>query len=166
MLRVDLDGEPEWGELDNWQKIADVAVEAAFSVSPFADLIDNEKHYSISAQLSVDENVHSLNLDYRGKDKATNVLSFPMMSVDEIAASSSLDMSENMLGDLILAYETCAKEAAEKAISVEQHATHLIVHGTLHLLGFDHLDENEATDMEAREVKALASMGIANPYSD
>jgi probable rRNA maturation factor len=166
MLRIDLDGEPEWGDLSAWQEIADRAVAAAFSVSPFAHLIDNEKHYSISAQLSIDENVHLLNRDYRGKDKATNVLSFPMMSADEIAASTSLDIPETMLGDLILAYETCAREAVEKAISIEQHATHLIIHGTLHLLGFDHLDDIEAADMEAREVKALASMGIANPYSD
>lgn len=76
------------------------------------------------------------------------------------------DDGEILLGDMILAYETCAVEAAEKCISLPQHVTHLIIHGTLHLLGFDHIDDAEAEHMEALEVKALASLGLPNPYSD
>jgi len=68
------------------------------------------------------------------------------------------------LGDIVLARGVCEAEAAQKGISVEQHATHLVVHGTLHLLGYDHEDESEAMDMEAREVRALGRLGIANPY--
>jgi probable rRNA maturation factor len=70
------------------------------------------------------------------------------------------------LGDLILAHGVCSAEAAEKQIPLAQHVTHLIVHGTLHLLGYDHIDDAEAEHMEALEVKALASLGLANPYSD
>jgi probable rRNA maturation factor len=71
---------------------------------------------------------------------------------------------ELLLGDIIVARGVCEAEAAEKDISIEQHATHLIVHGTLHLLGYDHHDDAEAADMERREIRALESLGIANPY--
>ena len=69
-----------------------------------------------------------------------------------------------MLGDIILARGICEAEAAEKGVTVEDHATHLLVHGTLHLLGYDHHDDHDAADMEAREVRALARLGIASPY--
>ena len=69
-----------------------------------------------------------------------------------------------MLGDIVLARGVCAAEAADKAISIEAHASHLLVHGTLHLLGYDHGDDDAAADMEAREVRALARLGIADPY--
>ncbi len=71
-----------------------------------------------------------------------------------------------MLGDIVLARGTCEREALEKAIPVERHASHLLVHGTLHLLGYDHHDDEDAADMERREVRALARIGIANPYEE
>ena len=71
---------------------------------------------------------------------------------------------ELMLGDVILAHGTCKREAEDKAISIEDHAAHLVVHATLHLLGYDHADPSQADDMEAREVRALARLGIADPY--
>jgi probable rRNA maturation factor len=70
-----------------------------------------------------------------------------------------------LLGDIVLARGVCVAEAADKGIAVEDHAAHLIVHGTLHLLGYDHLEDGEASDMEAREVRALARIGIADPYA-
>jgi probable rRNA maturation factor len=71
-----------------------------------------------------------------------------------------------MLGDIILARGVCLAEAADKGVPLDVHAAHLLVHGTLHLLGYDHMDDNSAADMEAREVRALARMGIADPYGE
>src|SRR5690606_12136364 len=97
--------------------------------------------------------------------RPTNVLSFPQVQADLLDTLSNSDDGEILLGDIVLARETCTREAAEKAVSVADHATHLIVHGTLHLVGYDHLDDPAADAMEALEVKALASLGIANPYA-
>jgi probable rRNA maturation factor len=87
-----------------------------------------------------------------------------MAEADELEDAS--EGPELMLGDIVLARGVCAAEAADKAISIEDHATHLMVHGTLHLLGYDHGDEETAADMEQREVRALARLGIADPYQD
>jgi probable rRNA maturation factor len=86
-----------------------------------------------------------------------------MAEPEDLAVANGLG-PELMLGDIILARGVCAAEAAERAIPLESHAAHLMVHGTLHLLGYDHMDEASAADMEAREVRALARMGIADPY--
>ena len=100
---------------------------------------------------------------WRGKDKPTNVLSFPMAEAEDLADGATAG-PELMLGDIILARGVCAAEAEQKSIPLENHAAHLMVHGTLHLLGHDHMDDVSAADMEAREVRALARMGIADPY--
>jgi len=118
----------------------------------------------LSIRLTSDAEVHALNAEWRGKDKPTNVLSFPMAESEDLA-DTAVPGPELMLGDIILASGVCAAEAAEKAIPIDQHAAHLMVHGTLHLLGYDHMDENSAADMEAREIRALARMGIADPYA-
>ena len=93
------------------------------------------------------------------------MLSFPLADADEIERAV-VDGPELMLGDIVLARGVCAAEAADKGIAIETHASHLLVHGTLHLLGYDHHDDDAATDMEAREVRALARLGIADPYGD
>lgn len=89
-----------------------------------------------------------------------------MLDAVLLGSLANTDDGEVLLGDMILAYEICADEAAEKDISLSQHISHLIVHGTLHLLGFDHMEEHEAETMEAMEIKALASLGLPNPYID
>ncbi len=107
-----------------------------------------------------------MNHEWRGKDKPTNVLSFPMLVRAELLALAP-DGPPVLLGDIALAYESCAREAAEKAIPLDAHAAHLIVHGLLHLAGYDHeTSPAAAAAMEALEIKALALMGIANPYCD
>ena len=116
-------------------------------------------------RLAGDEEVRALNAQWRGKDKPTNVLSFPLAGPRELGDAAA-DGPGLMLGDIVLARETCAAEAADKAIPLESHAAHLVVHGTLHLLGCDHQDDGAAEDMEAREVRALARLGIADPYGE
>ncbi|MFN3435594.1 MAG: rRNA maturation RNase YbeY, partial [Sphingomonas sp.] len=97
--------------------------------------------------------------------KPTNVLSFPMVQPDLIdTVSQNSDDGELLLGDIVLAHGVCAAEAQEKGVTVEEHATHLLVHGTLHLLGYDHLDDDEADAMEEIERQALGQLGIADPY--
>ena len=107
-----------------------------------------------------------LNHTWRQKDYATNVLSFPQVQDDLLVGLANSDDGEILLGDIVLARETCVREAEEKGISIVDHATHLIVHGALHLVGYDHMDDASAGAMEALEVKALASLGLANPYAD
>ena len=113
-----------------------------------------------------DAAVHDLNRDWREKDKPTNVLSFPMLEREELLDLPA-DGPPALLGDIALAQETCAREAAEKAISLEAHATHLVIHGLLHLAGLDHeISPHDAREMEALEVKALAQLGLPDPSGD
>jgi probable rRNA maturation factor len=111
----------------------------------------------ISLVLTDDAAVRALNRDFRGKDGPTNVLSFPG---EELSPGAGCVL----LGDVVLAYETCAREAALEDKSIADHMCHLIVHGVLHLLGYDHQDESEAERMEALEVSILDELGIADPY--
>lgn len=165
MLDVETAAGPGWDDEDSWADLARRAVRAGLSVSPFANLIDKKVSVEVAVKLSDDAEVQGLNANYRGKDKPTNVLSFPMVQPDLLQSLENSDDGEALLGDIILARETCEAEAAEKDISLHQHATHLIVHGTLHLLGYDHENEADAERMEDLEVKALASLGLPNPYS-
>lgn len=156
MVEVDLDLADEWGD-ENWQMKADHAVAAAFASAGFAASVP----VSLSISLSDNETVRSLNAQWRDKDKPTNVLSFPMLEAGEL---DKIAGPEVLLGDIILARGVCVAEAKAKGIALADHVTHLIIHGTLHLLGHDHIDDAQAEVMEALEVKALASLGIANPY--
>ncbi|MEO1041235.1 MAG: rRNA maturation RNase YbeY [Pseudomonadota bacterium] len=112
----------------------------------------------VTALFTTDAVVQALNTEWREKNKPTNVLSFPAEPLP------GLPTEVQPLGDLAFAYETCAREAEDKGISLKDHATHLIVHGVLHLLGYDHAREDEAEAMEALEIKILARLGINNPY--
>ncbi len=147
-----------------WEALAAEAVIAAFSHSPYCALVTEEVAVEVSVRFADDDEVRGLNAAYRGKDKPTNVLSFPMVQRDLLDGLSNTDDGEVLLGDIILAHGVCAREAAEKGVAVAIHASHLIVHGTLHLLGYDHGGDQEAEAMEAIERTALASLGIADPY--
>lgn len=166
MLSVETHAATPWPDALDWEVRAAEAAAAALALTPFAALADAAPLVEIAIRLTDDAEVHSLNRDFRGKDKPTNVLSFPQVQDDLLEGLANSDDGEILLGDIVLARETCAREAEEKRISLADHATHLIVHGTLHLVGYDHMDDASATAMEALEVKALASLGIANPYAD
>ena len=163
-LDVVIDADAEWDSSTGWDELARAAATAAIAESAFPQLGTGQRTVELSIRLTSDAEVHALNAEWRGKDKPTNVLSFPMAESVDLAELSSPG-PELMLGDIILASGVCAAEAADKAISIDQHAAHLMVHGTLHLLGYDHMDEASATDMESREIRALARMGIADPYA-
>lgn len=106
-----------------------------------------------------DEEIAVLNESFRGKALPTNVLSWPAQEGPTAPGEPAF------LGDIALAYDTCLREAAEGGVSLADHATHLVAHGVLHLLGHDHEDEAEAEAMEAFETKILARLGVADPYS-
>lgn len=164
MIETEVSTDPLWPTDIDWEALAARAVAAALAVSPHGSLANARFTVSVSVHFGSDDEVHVLNRDYRGKDKPTNVLSFPMLEPDMLVMLANTDDGEVLLGDIMLAQQTCAAEAAEKGVSIADHATHLIAHGMLHLLGYDHMNDAEAQIMEALEVKALANLGLANPY--
>lgn len=161
MIEVAALAAPDWDMFTDWQAHAEVAVLTAVRVSGRLQVEDAPGSFEVSVKYSNDAEVRDLNAAYRGKDVATNVLSFPMMSDAELAAPPP---HGGLLGDIVLAAETCAREAADKRIRLADHASHLIVHGTLHLLGHDHDHDDAAETMEEIERRALDRIGIADPY--
>lgn len=165
MIVAELQHGPPWPD-DDWETLATRAVAAAVAGTPHAELATSAATVEVSVRLATDAEVRTLNRQYRHKDKPTNVLSFPMVQPDLLdTVGQNSDDGEVLLGDIVLAYETCAREAEEKGVALAEHATHLIVHGTLHLLGYDHLNDAAGDAMEAVEIAALASLGLADPYS-
>jgi len=165
MLDIALIDDGLWPTGTDWDNLATRAVDAAFAQTPSGELRQKSVAVEISIKLTDDAEIRSLNATYRGKDAPTNVLSFPMVQSDLLETLDIGDDGEVLLGDVVLARETCAREAEEKDIPFADHAAHLIIHGTLHLLGYDHMVDHEAEAMEAIEVRALASLGIADPYA-
>jgi probable rRNA maturation factor len=147
-------------EADIWEGVADLdglvarALAAGLAEAPFQPMAGAE----LNILLTDDARIRAINLQWRGFDKPTNVLSFPAAGLDRIARSP-------VLGDLALAYETIAREALADGKSMADHVSHLVIHGLLHLLGEDHETDAQALAMEAREIAALARLGIADPYS-
>ncbi|PCJ02257.1 MAG: rRNA maturation RNase YbeY [Alphaproteobacteria bacterium] len=121
----------------------------------------SDRSVEVSIVLADDDFVQQLNKTYRHKDKPTNVLSFPQTEIDDIN-EQSLPLIN--LGDIIIAYETIAKESEEQNKTITDHYTHMLVHGGLHLLHYDHQTDGEAQIMETLEAAILNTMDIKNPY--
>lgn len=153
-----------WPEGD-WEALAIKASTAALSQSPYGEWLAWPTVIEVAVRLTSDGEVQTLNHQYRQKDKPTNVLSFPMIQPDLlVAVTQNSDDGEVILGDIVLARGVCEREAEERGIPVADHAAHLIVHGTLHLLGYDHQGDAEAEAMEEMERAALATLGLHDPY--
>ena len=161
-MELDLAIDAPWPASVDWADLAHLGAEAVARVAPE---LGNDR-LCVSLLFTSDAEVRVLNREWRAKDKPTNVLSFPMIERPDLLVLAP-DGPPELLGDIALAFETCAREAAEKGVSLADHAAHLIVHGLLHLAGYDHETSTEdAAAMEAIEIKALAIMDIANPYCD
>lgn len=138
------------------EALARRAMEAACRRSGVSQSIETE----LGLTLTDDETIAALNAQWRGKDKPTNILSFPTRPI------AVGEMPGPLMGDLVLALETCEDEAAEQGKSPADHFTHLIVHGFLHLLGHDHIEDDEAERMESLEILVLSDLSIGDPYGE
>ena len=164
MIVVEADASGEWDSSTGWADLADAAVKAAVAASGARGLLGAGIAAEVSVRFTSDEEVKILNAAWRAKDKPTNVLSFPMVEPGQVASLAKAQ-GEALLGDIVLAHGICAHEAAAKGVAVADHARHLVVHGMLHLLGYDHeRGETDAQAMEDVERRALAALGVADPY--
>ena len=155
---IDLDimtGPGDWARVGDMKTLARRAVDAAAAVARNAP----QSALELSLLLTDDAGIRELNRAWRGLDKPTNVLSFP-------GGGPPSPYGIRHLGDIALGFETVAREAEEERKTFDDHITHLIVHGVLHLLGLDHETDQDAEMMEALETAALARLGIADPYRD
>ena len=150
-LAIDID-DPAWSAIPDLEEKSHAAVSAVLARARFAASVE------VSLLFTDDAEITRLNTDWRRKPAATNVLSFP-------APDMPLpDGEPRPLGDIVLASGVVAREAIEQEKTLEDHTIHLIVHGTLHLIGHDHVEEAEAEDMEDMERTILQGLGIADPY--
>jgi probable rRNA maturation factor len=155
-----------WPDAD-WPALAATAVSAAMAETPHAGLAEASFDLETAVRLTDDAEVHGLNRQFRSKDKPTNVLSFPMLDAVHFQSLANSDDGEVLLGDIVLAAETVLAEASAKGWAVTAYVQHLIVHGMLHLLGYDHeRGMQDAEIMEALERAACARLGLPDPYGD
>jgi probable rRNA maturation factor len=139
--------DPAWKTVKDLRKLAKAAIAAGLE----------GRDGGVSVLLTDDAAMQALNLRWRGKDRPTNVLSFP-------SSAPAIAGDVPHLGDIALGFGVIAREAEEQKKPLHHHISHLLVHGCLHLLGYDHETEDEAQSMETREIAILESLGVANPY--
>lgn len=162
-IEVDVSiSDPEWNA--SYLDVEDLATKAVMLAIESASLPDAIKGRDLetSVVLANDDLVQVLNREYRGMDKPTNVLSFASLDSDDPLPSDG----PVSIGDIILSYQTLDREAKEQDKFFKDHFIHLVVHGTLHLLGYDHENDDDATNMETLEIRILQRMNIQNPYMD
>lgn len=152
--------EAEWIGIKVGSRSIPQAIEARVQHAVANDMLPLKGASEVCVLLADDYAIAQLNHQWRGKSKPTNVLSFPTTDMPMPGQHSKV------LGDIILAYETVEAEAAERKVSIVDHATHLVFHGLLHLLGYDHEEDEEAQEMETLERRLMASLSLHDPYSD
>lgn len=154
MISVELSSDTQaWGDEAAWQQLVQHCCSDVFNHLNLAD-VDSE----LSVLLTDDDHIRTINATWRQQDKPTNVLSFPPVQL------APGDRPSMVMGDIILARQTIEREAALASKSFDSHVTHLIIHGLLHLLGYDHVLDSDAETMENLEKDILAAKGIADPY--
>lgn len=156
-IHVADEGWSHWNTADEWQTYSEQVICRVLKCVGWM------RSSEISLMLTNDAHMQELNHTYRHKDKPTNVLSFPSFQRGELATVSRMH-EPVVLGDVVLSLETVLKESQDQKKLFLHHFTHLLVHGTLHLMGYDHEDEREAEEMEALEVLILDKFGMTNPY--
>ena len=141
-------------DVTQWSEVGDVEQAACAAITVAANALAHPPTGIVSVLLTDDTEMQALNRQWRGKDKPTDVLSFP-----------AGEDTPGFLGDIAVGYGVCARDAAALGRTLEAHLSHMLVHGILHLCGMDHQNDADAAEMEGIEVKALARLGLPNPYS-
>lgn len=152
--------DPVWESVPDVMKIVEVAARTAVTMAPQPDRIKS-KALEVSVLLANDDLLRVLNREYRGKDNPTNVLSFASLDSEDFFIGDVVG-----LGDVAVSFQTIDREAQDEGKFFKDHLTHLVVHGCLHLLGYDHKEEGQAIIMEAIEIRILEKLGVQNPYTD
>ena len=149
---------------DCWQGEPDSEAVIQRAVAAAAESVDEDvADAEVAVMLTDDAGIRTLNSNWRGIDKPTNVLSFPALQPESEWKPGD---APRMLGDIAIAYETMRREADEEQKPFDHHLSHLAVHGFLHLIGYDHENDGDAEEMEALETQILAHLGIPDPYAD
>lgn len=149
---------------DCWQSESDAEAVIQRAIAAAAASVDEDfTEAEVAVMLTDDSGIRTLNSNWRGIDKPTNVLSFPALQPEGAWKPGD---APRMLGDIAIAYETMRREADEEQKPFDHHLSHLAVHGFLHLIGFDHENDDDAAEMESLERDILADLGIPDPYAD
>ena len=157
-------------EASEWEAVGLEALAATACAAALAEIGLDPDQFEISLLGCDDDRIATLNTEFRGKPQPTNVLSWPTESRETAPGEMpTLPMPDpngppHELGDVAIAYGVCATEAAAQGKPIEHHVSHLLVHGTLHLLGFDHISDPDAALMEGLETRILARLGLPDPY--
>lgn len=156
--------------LDDTQDTSDIPTSEQMNqwAQAALSLADFNQDCAFTARFVTNDEIQDLNNSYRHKDMPTNILSFPYEMPTDLPPEALADANEDgvYLGDLVIAMDVVRKEALEQQKTLTEHCTHLIVHGCLHLLGYDHIEDDEAQVMEGLEIKVLAKLGYRNPYEE
>ena len=158
----------KWLEFKNIEKFIEFQALNIMAKSPLSEFLNRKINFDLSISLCSNLQIRKINREFRGKDKATNVLSFGNLD-EKIIQRSGLNKAIGtnkyiFLGDIILGYEYILKEAKEHEKDFKNHLTHLLLHGILHIIGYDHEEEEMAKIMENLEIKILKEFNINNPY--